>query len=67
MQAMSTVSHCHRSSSLPQLIGGSDDEGKLFQWSIPLNLRTQVGRDEADDEKRQRVLADWRDWLIKRC
>lgn len=27
----------------------------------------KVGIDEADDEKRQRVLADWLDWLIARC
>lgn len=28
---------------------------------------TKVGIDAADDEKRQRVLADWRSWLIKHC
>ena len=27
----------------------------------------QVGRDEADDAQRQRVLADWREWLLQRC
>lgn len=27
----------------------------------------KVGIDEADDEKRQRVLKDWREWLIARC
>ena len=27
----------------------------------------KVGIDKADDEKRQRVLKDCRDWLIERC
>lgn len=27
----------------------------------------KVGVDEADDEKRQRVLTDWTDWLLARC
>jgi len=27
----------------------------------------KVGIDEKDDEKRQRVLADWRSWLVERC
>ena len=27
----------------------------------------KVGIDAADDAKRQRVLADWRGWLLKRC
>lgn len=27
----------------------------------------QVGSDEADDEPRQRVLQDWRSWLLERC
>lgn len=27
----------------------------------------KVGIDAADDEKRQRVLADWRRWLVKHC
>ncbi|KAL7424075.1 hypothetical protein Q5752_001660 [Cryptotrichosporon argae] len=31
------------------------------------HVMVKVGVDAADDEKRQRVLADWREWLIKRC
>lgn len=27
----------------------------------------KVGIDAADDEKRQRVLKDWRSWLIAHC
>ncbi len=27
----------------------------------------KVGIDEADDEKRQRVLKDWTEWLLARC
>ena len=27
----------------------------------------KVGVDAADDEKRQRVLADWLSWMTKRC
>jgi len=33
-------------------------------WAI---LMIQVGIDAADDEKRQRVLADFRGWLVQRC
>jgi hypothetical protein len=32
-----------------------------------LTRHLQVGIDEKDDEKRQRVLADWRSWLLQRC
>ncbi|WVQ98766.1 hypothetical protein IAU59_005897 [Kwoniella sp. CBS 9459] len=31
------------------------------------HVMLKVGIDEADDEKRQRVLADWRSWLLQRC
>nr|XP_019013572.1 lysophospholipase [Kwoniella pini CBS 10737]OCF52353.1 lysophospholipase [Kwoniella pini CBS 10737] len=31
------------------------------------HIMMKVGIDEADDEKRQRVLADWRNWLLQRC
>ncbi|WOO84476.1 Caffeoylshikimate esterase [Vanrija pseudolonga] len=31
------------------------------------HVMLKVGIDAADDEKRQRVLADWRSWLIERC
>ncbi|WVQ78304.1 hypothetical protein IAT38_000389 [Cryptococcus sp. DSM 104549] len=31
------------------------------------HVMVKVGRDAADDEKRQRVLADWRSWLLQRC
>lgn len=27
----------------------------------------KLGVDAVDDEKRQRVLADWRSWLVQRC
>lgn len=27
----------------------------------------KLGVDAMDDEKRQRVLADWRSWLVQRC
>lgn len=30
-------------------------------------VMVKVGFDEADDEKRQRILADWRSWLLQRC
>ena len=33
-------------------------------WGI---VMIKVGIDAADDEKRQRVLTDWRAWLLKRC
>ncbi|WVQ70014.1 uncharacterized protein L199_008238 [Kwoniella botswanensis] len=31
------------------------------------HVMLKVGIDQADDEKRQRVLADWRAWLLERC
>ncbi|WVF72190.1 hypothetical protein IAT40_007002 [Kwoniella sp. CBS 6097] len=31
------------------------------------HVMLKVGIDSADDEKRQRVLADWRSWLLQRC
>ncbi|WVW83037.1 hypothetical protein I302_105054 [Kwoniella bestiolae CBS 10118] len=31
------------------------------------HVMLKIGVDEADDEKRQRVLADWRAWLLQRC
>ncbi|WWC89994.1 uncharacterized protein L201_004924 [Kwoniella dendrophila CBS 6074] len=31
------------------------------------HVMMKVGVDAADDEKRQRVLADWRTWLLQRC
>nr|XP_031862767.1 uncharacterized protein CI109_001779 [Kwoniella shandongensis]KAA5529839.1 hypothetical protein CI109_001779 [Kwoniella shandongensis] len=31
------------------------------------HVMLKVGSDEADDEKRQRVLADWKSWLLQRC
>ncbi|WWC61076.1 uncharacterized protein I303_103654 [Kwoniella dejecticola CBS 10117] len=31
------------------------------------HVMMKVGIDAADDEKRQRVLADWRNWLLQRC
>lgn len=32
-----------------------------------LSVMCKVGIDAADDEKRQRVLKDWRSWLISHC
>lgn len=32
-----------------------------------LPVMCKVGIDAADDEKRQRVLKDWRSWLIAHC
>ncbi|KAK8869772.1 hypothetical protein IAR55_000340 [Kwoniella newhampshirensis] len=31
------------------------------------HIMLKVGSDQADDEKRQRVLADWKSWLLQRC
>lgn len=30
-------------------------------------MMLKLGVDAVDDEKRQRVLADWRSWLVQRC
>jgi hypothetical protein len=38
--------------------------GRCLPLTSPVMIK--VGIDEADDEKRQRVLADWRKWLIER-
>lgn len=32
-----------------------------------VTVMCKVGIDAADDEKRQRVLKDWRGWLIAHC
>ena len=32
-----------------------------------ISVMMKVGIDAADDEKRQRVLSDFRGWLIQRC
>ncbi|KAK4685570.1 acylglycerol lipase, partial [Tremellales sp. Uapishka_1] len=31
------------------------------------HIMIKPGRDEQDDRARQRVLADWREWLLRRC
>ncbi|ORY27166.1 lysophospholipase [Naematelia encephala] len=42
-----------------------DKEVEVFEGYEHVMLK--VGRDEQDDQKRQRVLEDWRNWLLKRC
>lgn len=42
-----------------------DKECQLYEGYEHVMLKE--GIDKADDEKRQRVLADWRSWLVARC
>ncbi|WRT67175.1 uncharacterized protein IL334_004141 [Kwoniella shivajii] len=42
-----------------------DKEIEIFDGYEHVMLK--VGIDAKDDEKRQRVLADWRSWLLQRC
>jgi alpha-beta hydrolase superfamily lysophospholipase len=54
----------HATERLFARIGSTDKQLKLYDGYEHVMLK--VGIDAADDEKRQRVLTDWRDWMIER-
>ncbi|WWD15954.1 hypothetical protein CI109_100378 [Kwoniella shandongensis] len=52
---------------LAKAVRGNVSDDPKVEEDFFSDLMLKVGSDEADDEKRQRVLADWKSWLLQRC